>query len=126
MQVVHTFNRDIAKQNTLEELPDAAAKTLIKTGRARPATEEEIAANRPAEIEPAPDQIITTAAPTTSPGTVATAADTPTQPAGEVPGTAADPAPAEPASTAASTPAKAEAKKSSGGAATSTTSTPGK
>jgi hypothetical protein len=50
VQVVHTFNRDIAKQGTVEDLPDDTAKMLIRTGRARPATEEEISTGADGEL----------------------------------------------------------------------------
>lgn len=74
MHVVHTFNPDRSKEGTVEELDDSLAKTLFNTGRARPASDEEIELGHVAPTEPtagqqpAPD----TAAPTTSPGTLDT------------------------------------------------------
>lgn len=121
MHVVHTFNADRSKEGTVEELPDSLAKTLLNTGRAREASEEEIALGRVAPTEPPADEPAATAAPTTPPGTLA--ADTAPQ--------LAEPATVQPEPTASadSAPAtsKAEAKKASGPTPPSTSSsTPAK
>jgi hypothetical protein len=56
MQVVHTFNTNIDVQGTMEDLPDAYARSLIRTGRARAATEDEISTGQVAVPELAEDQ----------------------------------------------------------------------
>lgn len=118
MQVVHTFNPDISKQGTVEDIADGLAKTLIKTGRVREATEEEIADGHGAELKPAK-------VPAETADTLATAADVPATPAkAELPAGSGDTDSAPPSST--STPAKAEPKKTTSGAAPSSTSTPAK
>lgn len=58
--VVHTFNADISKQGSVEAIPADQARSLIRTGRARVATDADIAAaqqeqdtaERPAEEQP--------------------------------------------------------------------------
>lgn len=57
MHVVHTFNVDRDVQGTVEDLPEKVARSLIRTGRARAATEDEVAAGKAAEPELADDQI---------------------------------------------------------------------
>lgn len=120
MQVVHTFNPDISKQGTVEDIDDGLAKTLIKTGRVREATEEEIADGHGAELKPAK-------VPAETADTLATAAEAPAPPAkAELPAGSGDTDSAPPSSTSTPTPAKAEPKKTAGGAAPSSTSTPAK
>lgn len=55
--VVHTFNVNRELQGTVEKLPDKVARSLIRTGRARAATKEEIESGEAAPVELAEDQV---------------------------------------------------------------------
>lgn len=109
--VVHTFNADRSLQGTVEELPDNVARSLIRTGRARIATEEEIDNGTAAVPEPADDQAPIGAA----------AADTAPVPAAPSTGEGATPEPAPDAPPAGKV--VAVPKPSAGKAATQTTPT---
>ncbi len=121
MQVVHTFNTDIKKQGTVEDVDDSVAKTLIKTGRARAATDEEISTGHAAELTPAavtdstPDAPATPADATSSPVPAPTTkaeppavADTNTTPAAAPSTVKAEPKPTKPvpSSSSSTTPSK--------------------
>lgn len=109
MQVVHTFNRDIAKQGTVEDIPDDTAKALIRTGRARPATDEEVATGAAAELAAAP-------APATPDALAAPVGAAPPPPKTEP-----QAAPATTADTEAPAAAKAKPEKPSGASSAPTT-----
>lgn len=122
MHVVHTFNADHAKQGTVEELPDKAARVLIRTGRAREATDDEISSGRAAEARPADDQMPGGGLTATDQGPAAPSqpADPSTTtsaelnvPAGETPSegkVTAVPKPGKPAGAVATTPSSPPAK----------------
>lgn len=111
MQVVHTFNTNRELEGTMEDLPDAYARSLIRTGRARAATEDEISTGQVAVPELAEDQ-----APLGSPAVAQVGgAAAPAEPAG---------LPEEPAADSTSSAAKPAAPKKPVPPSGTTTSSP--